>query len=115
MAQAARYFERRTGFHDAFSASTGSEEEDKAPNHDAPRFSIRNSSPGRLASGFVAPDAMSHQQRSSDECRDEWVYVILGQLFFALYGAKNRWHADPAGGSWAARFKHDISRAAGKA
>src|SRR4029077_3564589 len=36
-----------------------------------------------------------------------------GQLFLALYGAKNRWHADPCG-SWAARFKRH-SRAAGKA
>jgi len=79
MAEAARYFEGERDF-TTFSASTGSEEEDRHQTMTRRVFrSELIAGPG--GGGFIAPDAISHQPRSSDECRDELVYVIRGSSF----------------------------------
>jgi tRNA pseudouridine38-40 synthase len=79
MAEAARYFEGERDF-TSFSASTGSEEEDR--DQTMVRCIFRSELiAGPAADGFCRSYSLADQKRCPEECPEEWAYVIRGSSF----------------------------------
>ena len=79
MAEAARYFEGERDF-TSFSASTGSEEEDR--DQTMVRCVFRSELiVGSIGEGFGRAYLLPDQKPTPDRCSDEWVYLIRGSSF----------------------------------
>jgi tRNA pseudouridine38-40 synthase len=79
MAEGARYFEGQRDF-TTFSASTGSEDEDREQT--MMRRVFRSELVARpMGGGSSDPTAISGQPRLPGECPDEWLYIIRGSSF----------------------------------